>query len=152
VIRLCLLVGVLCAFGILTPCALRVFGGAPTPERIVVAVLLLFPIGLGMGMAFPLGMNAASARDDAATPWLWGVNGATSVCASVLAVAVAMSAGISAAYWSGVVCYGIAAAAFALAIRTAAAGAERGTAGYAGRTGAPQVVGAAAGTSPRTIR
>ena len=63
-----------------------------------------------------------------------------------------MSAGISAAYWSGVVCYGIAAAAFALAVRTAGAGSERGTAGYAGRAGAPQVVGAVAGTSPRTIR
>ena len=152
VLRLGLLLGALCAFGVLTPWALTVFGGAPTPERILVAVLLLFPIGLFMGMAFPLGMKAAAARNDAATPWLWGINGATSICASVLAVAVAMSAGISAAYWSGVVCYGIAAAAFALAFRTAGAGPERGMAGYAGRTGAPQVVEAAAGTSSRTIR
>jgi len=152
VLRLGLLLGALGAFGILTPWALQVFGGAPTPHRILVAILLLFPIGLCMGMAFPLGMKAAAVRDDASTPWLWGVNGATSVCASVLAVAVAMSAGISATYWSGVLCYGIAATAFALAVRTAGAGSERGTAGYAERAGAPSVVGAAAGTSPRTIR
>jgi len=147
VIRLSLLVGLLGAFGALTPCALGVFDGAPTPERIAVAALLLFPIGLGMGMAFPLGMRVAAARDGAATPWLWGINGATSVCASVLAVAVAMTAGISAAYWNGVVCYGIAAAAFAWAVHAPGAGAESRPPAYAGRAGAPQVVGAAAGAA-----
>jgi hypothetical protein len=38
-------------------------------------------------------------------PWLWAVNGAASVCASVLAVVIALGAGISAAFWAGVVCY-----------------------------------------------
>ena len=112
-IRLGLILVALCAFGVLTPWALGMFREAPTPQRILVAVLLLFPVGLFMGMAFPLGMKVVSAREDAATPWLWGINGATSVCASVLAVAVAMSAGISVSFWSGVACYGVAAAAFA---------------------------------------
>jgi nicotinamide mononucleotide (NMN) deamidase PncC len=39
---------------------------------------------------------------------LWGVNGATSVCASVVSAIIAVVAGISAAYWTGVVCYFIA--------------------------------------------
>ena len=47
--------------------------------------------GLFMGMAFPLGMKLAAREHPALTPWLWGVNGATSVCASVLAVAIALS-------------------------------------------------------------
>ncbi len=128
-IRLGLILVALCAFGALTPWALGAFREAPTPQRILVAVLLLFPVGLFMGMAFPLGMKVASERDDATTPWLWGINGATSVCASVLAVAVAMSAGISVSFWSGVACYGVAAAACALASRNTSASAKQSRVG-----------------------
>jgi hypothetical protein len=43
------------------------------------------------------------------TPWLWGINGATSVTASVLAVMISSAWGISAAWWSGVASYVLAA-------------------------------------------
>jgi hypothetical protein len=76
---------------------------------------MLFPLGLFMGMAFPLGMRLASGRTPALTPWLWGINGATSVCASVLAIVIALSSSISAAFWTGVACYGAALIAFAWA-------------------------------------
>jgi hypothetical protein len=49
------------------------------------------------------------------TPWLWGINGATLVCASVLAVVIALSPSISAAFWTGLACYGAALIAFAWA-------------------------------------
>jgi hypothetical protein len=45
------------------------------------------------------------------------VNGATSVLASVLAVVIAMAAGISASFWTGVAVYVVALASFALAAR-----------------------------------
>jgi len=51
-------------------------------------------------------------------PWYWGVNGAASVCASVLATATALSFGIAAAFWSGCACYVLAVSAFAAATRT----------------------------------
>ena len=73
---------------------------------------MLAPIGLFMGMAFPLGMRLASGRTQALTPWLWGINGAASVCASVLAVVIALYASISAAFWTGVGCYAVALLAF----------------------------------------
>jgi hypothetical protein len=109
------LVGVLAVFGVVTPLLIRTFDAATTPMRIAVAVAILFPIGLLMGMAFPLGMRLASTGAPALTPWLWGVNGATSVCASVLAVAIALNAGISASFWTGVACYVAAAVAFGMA-------------------------------------
>ena len=77
--------------------------------RIAISIAILFPIGFLMGMAFPLGLRAATAgqaRD--LTPWLWGVNGATSVLASVLAIAVAMSLGITVSFWIGFAAYAIA--------------------------------------------
>jgi predicted membrane-bound spermidine synthase len=100
-----LLVLALGAFGIATPSVIRAFEAATTPVRIAAAVGLLLPIGFLMGMAFPLGMRAAAARATALTPWLWGVNGATSVCASVVAIAIALQWGIAASFWTGVACY-----------------------------------------------
>lgn len=116
-LRLSLLLGALLVFGLLTPRALTAFQGSATPQRILVATALLFPLGLFMGMAFPLGLKLA-ARDTAGlTPWLWGINGATSVCASVVAVVLAMTVGIAASFWTGFACYAVALFAFGWASR-----------------------------------
>ncbi len=101
---LALLVLTLLVIGALTPWVVRTLAGQETPVRILASVALLFPAGLFMGTAFPLGMGLAERRSVLA-PWLWGMNGAASVLASVLAVVVSMSAGISAAYWLGVCAY-----------------------------------------------
>jgi uncharacterized integral membrane protein len=66
-------------------------------------------MGLAMGMPFPIGMRVVSALPDAPTPFFWGVNGATSVCASVLAISIAQFSGISMAFWVGCACYVVAA-------------------------------------------
>lgn len=106
------LVCVLAASGPLTRMATASLASAETPWRIAAAVLLLGPMGLCMGIAFPLGMRLAAQRALRITPWLWGINGAASVCGSVLAACIALGFGISAAYWSGVVCYVLALASF----------------------------------------
>jgi len=110
------LVLALAVFGAATPFAIHAFEAATTPTRIAVAVGLLFPIGLLMGMPFPLGMRIAVSHAPTITPWLWGINGATSVLASVAAVAIALHAGITAAFWTGVASYVAAAAALAVMI------------------------------------
>jgi hypothetical protein len=107
---LCLLVTLL-AFGLFTPVVLQWFRASGTPVRIAIAIAILSPMGLLMGTAFPIGMRLVSARNAALTPWLWGINGATSVCGSVLAVLIAMNAGISSSFWTGFACYALAAAA-----------------------------------------
>jgi hypothetical protein len=111
-VRLSFLLCVLAIIGLLAPHATEAFQAAMTPLRIFISSALLFPMGFFMGMAFPLGMTAASARCTALKPWLWGINGATSVCASVLAVAIALTFGISVSFWTGFSCYVIAVAAF----------------------------------------
>ena len=115
--RIVMLVVVLIATGLVTPAAVRATMAASTPVRIATAVALLFPAGLMMGMAFPLGMKIASRRAAPLTPWLWGVNGAASVLASVLSVCIALAWSISAAFYTGCVAYAIAAAAFSRAAR-----------------------------------
>jgi hypothetical protein len=69
-----------------------------------------------MGMAFPLGMKLAAVRGpEGLSPWLWGINGATSVLAGVLGVAIALTWAISTAFWAGAFAYAIGLSAFALA-------------------------------------
>ncbi len=105
---------VLVATGFLTPGAIDRFEGATTTVRILIAALILIPMGLVMGMPFPVGMKVASLRPNSPTVFFWGINGATSVCASVLAVAIALSWGISTAFWVGCLCYAAASAALGL--------------------------------------
>jgi len=110
--RLVLLVIVLSIVSLCTPYLTPMFQARSTPLRIMAALAVLLPAGFFMGMAFPLGMKRAAQENAALAPWLWGVNGATSVCASVLAVVIAMAWGINAASWMGVGCYAMAAVAY----------------------------------------
>jgi hypothetical protein len=106
--RLLITLAVLVVFGLATPAITHRFEGADTPVRILIAVGILLPVGFCLGMAFPLGMRLALQRSPSIAPWLWGINGATSVCASVLAIVIAIGAGISAAFWVGALSYAIA--------------------------------------------
>jgi len=111
-IRLATLLIVVVVCGALTPLVASVYQGATTMVRILVAVGMLFPMGLFMGMAFPIGMKIAGTSASKITPWLWGINGAMSVWSSVLAVALALTFNISTAYWTGVGSYVMAIGAF----------------------------------------
>jgi hypothetical protein len=105
--RLLALVAVLAVIGLATPFAIASLESQATIIRAVTAGVVLFLAGLLMGQAFPLGMRLA-ARHQAHTLWFWGVNGAMSVSASVLAIVIALSWSISAAFWTGAAAYGLA--------------------------------------------
>ena len=103
------LMTVLLVIGFLTPTVLHNYASATTPVRISLAAIILAIPGFFMGMAFPIGMKSVSKRFAHITPWLWGINGAMSVFASVLAIILSMELGITVAFWTGTVCYAIAA-------------------------------------------
>lgn len=104
-IRFILLLGILVTFGLVTPYIIHFFRESSTEIRILISVLILFPMGLFLGMAFPIGMKLANVKNPDITPWLWGINGVMSVLATILSIIIAMNYGISASYWSGAVCY-----------------------------------------------
>ncbi len=68
---------------------------APLAVRIVVALAVLMPAGFLMGFAFPTGMTLIEAVSREPAPWFWGINGATGVLASVLAVISGIAFGIN---------------------------------------------------------
>ncbi len=59
--------------------------------RGIVTVALVFPLGFCMGMPFPIGIMGISKHGETAVPWMWGVNGGTTVLGSLLAIILAIN-------------------------------------------------------------
>jgi SAM-dependent methyltransferase len=64
------------------------------PARSLIVILCTAPIALLLGFCFPLGMTLVGRLSADATAWMWGVNGACGVLASIAAVGISMWLGI----------------------------------------------------------
>jgi hypothetical protein len=82
--------------------------GLPLIARFFIGVMSLAPLGILMGMPFPKGIAWLERVSSDLIPWAWGVNGAVSVVASVLAALIALSVGFTVVLIAGAVCYGVA--------------------------------------------
>ena len=79
-------------------------------ERVAIAVAMIVPLGLVMGMPFPQGLRAAGRGSLPPPPFYWGLNGIMSVIGSVGTVIVALVFGFQIAMLVGSACYVVAAA------------------------------------------
>jgi len=61
--------------------------------RIAFAALLVFPLGVVLGMPFPAGIRALEVRAPQLIPWAWGINGFMTVVGSLAATVVSMKVG-----------------------------------------------------------
>jgi len=91
----------------------------PLWGRIIVAIVLIAPLGLAMGMPFPRGLRETGNGSLPAPPFYWGLNGIMSVIGSVTTVFVALMAGFQAALLMGSAAYLLAALASRVAFGTA---------------------------------
>src|SRR5262249_55938224 len=73
--------------------------------RCLVVILLTAPVSTLVGFCFPFGMRLLNRVSADARPWMWGVNGACGVLASVLAVGVSMWAGIHVSLYVALLLY-----------------------------------------------
>jgi len=90
----------------------------PLWGRIAVAILMIAPLGLAMGMPFPRGLKQTGEGPLPAPPFYWGLNGIMSVIGSVTTVFVALIWGFQAAMLMGSACYVLAALASVKAFPT----------------------------------
>jgi len=82
--------------------------------RVVIALVVLMPLGVALGMFMPLGLAQVHriSPGDMHAAWAWAVNGFLSVIGSVLATILAMSFGFRAVQWMALAVYGVAVIAF----------------------------------------
>lgn len=73
--------------------------------RIMVTVLLIFPLGFFMGMPFPSGISILKDSASESVPWIWGINGAMSVLGSILATIGGILLGFSLVLLFGIISY-----------------------------------------------
>jgi hypothetical protein len=73
--------------------------------RVAVSLAVLMPAGFLMGFAFPTGMRMVEAISREPAAWFWGINGATGVLASTLAVMIAIAMGINVTMMLAGMCY-----------------------------------------------
>ncbi len=83
---------------------------APTWLRVAVAVPLVVPLALAMGMPFALGVRSLVAADRTSLAWAWAANGFASVVAAPLAALVALELGSPALLAGSAAAYAAAAA------------------------------------------
>ncbi len=79
--------------------------------RIVITFFFLFPLGLFMGMPFPLGIRiVGNSLKSGSVPFYWGLNGITSVFGSIAAIMIGLGLGFTFTTLAGSASYLIAAA------------------------------------------
>jgi predicted membrane-bound spermidine synthase len=80
--------------------------GMDLSVRILVSILVLIPLGFWMGFPFPLGIRLLKEKGmEKEIPWMWGVNGVSSVFGSVLTIVVAIGFGFTQALLLSACCY-----------------------------------------------
>ena len=93
---------------VLLPALFQSALGLSLAARLGLSVISLAPLGVLMGIPFPKGIAWLERTSPHLIPWAWGVNGAVSVVASVLAALLALSAGFTLVLVLGALCYGAA--------------------------------------------
>jgi hypothetical protein len=94
----------------LLPAVLPALAAWPDAARIAVSAALILPLGLAMGLPFPLGLTGVAGAAEPLVPWVWGINACASVVGAVLATLLAVHLGFNAVLLTAVALY-IAAAA-----------------------------------------
>jgi predicted membrane-bound spermidine synthase len=87
------------------PPLIRAAIGATLAARVALAVALMFPAGLLMGVPLPAGVRLLARGRPELLPWAWAMNGALSVLGATLAVFIAMNWGFSVTLLAGAAVY-----------------------------------------------
>ena len=80
----------------------------PLALRVFISIILVAPLGIVLGMPFPLGLRLIGKEAGPLAPWAWGVNGFFTVIGSVTAVILGMAFGFTVVLATAAACYSLA--------------------------------------------
>lgn len=92
---ICILSGIGMVYFIILSQIFHLLLGWEFMARLLVSSILIAPIGLVMGMPFPIGIRLTVKLNSDLIPWAWSVNGCSSVLGSILPIVIALSSGFS---------------------------------------------------------
>ena len=92
---LLLVVVLIAAYVAALPALLAAAVGQMFTVKLLISAALLAPLGLLMGMPFPLGLRLAASENGPAVEWAWAMNAAGSVLGSVTAMVIAIEFGLT---------------------------------------------------------
>jgi hypothetical protein len=96
----------LLVYSVVLPLLFMSLLGENLAVRGVVTFFLLVPLGFLMGFPFPISIREMNKEGmESLIPWMWGLNGFSSVFGSVLAIVLAIQFGFTVALYSGILCY-----------------------------------------------
>jgi hypothetical protein len=93
----------------ITPTVLSLALGFALPLRVAIAVLLIAPLGILLGVPFSTGLRMVDKEAPPLVPWAWAVNGFFTVIGSVGAMILGMILGLTAVFMIAAGCYFLAA-------------------------------------------
>jgi len=105
----CLLgvIGVIAFTLVVTPPVLSATLGWTLTARVLVAILLIAPLGVSLGVPFATGLRLVGREALQLVPWAWAVNGFFTVIGSVGAMILGMALGFTAVLTIAAVCYAV---------------------------------------------
>jgi hypothetical protein len=102
------LIGAIILYPLVLPFIFRLLLGQSLGLRLLISILSLAPLGFLMGVPFPKGIEIIGGLAPDLIPWAWGINGCTSVLASILSAMLAISFGFSRVLVGASAAYGVA--------------------------------------------
>lgn len=93
------------AYSIFVPAISDIVSPYPIPVRVAFIFIVLIPLGLLMGIPFPLGLSLLGRGNPNLIPWAWAINGCFSVLSPILTIMVAMAVGFKAVLLMGAAAY-----------------------------------------------
>jgi hypothetical protein len=100
------IVVVLLSYTFLLPLIFNQLLGLSLAIRLLATVALLTPLGFLMGLPFPSGLRLLrEIKTENYIPWMWGINGISSVLGSAMAIVIAISLGLTGALLAAATCY-----------------------------------------------
>lgn len=73
--------------------------------KIIISIIVIFPMGVLMGLFFPTGMRLVNYVSSSDTAWYWALNGIFGVLCSAIAVLISIYVGISVNFYIAAACY-----------------------------------------------
>ncbi len=80
----------------------------PIEQKIVLALIIIAPLGFFMGFPFPCALALLRDTDPFSVPWAWGINGFFSVISILLATILAIIYGFNTVILIALICYAFA--------------------------------------------